>query len=233
MKKLIFLILIFTLIFPVSISAKEDYITLSPFLYSSHHLGEDLVIYGDTSLPTATLGFYYPEDQGYKGYAKFIINISAKELREGYVIPTEEYSRLWPEGVWTVAVQNGAYRDEIKIPMSKDAPLYNRQVRLAHYRDNTLTSLTTYTTQGIQISSNTISFTLEDSTLVKIYAWDNLSPTNDGDAQLFAAVYKDGYMTEAKTYSGTLSSYGKHISLEISETERFELLFWNDSLIPY
>ena len=93
MKKFIsLLILICIIASSVPAFAAENYVTLTPYPYSSHVLGEDLVIYGDTNLSNITLGLFYPEE-GYKGWAKFIQTITAKALRNGYVIPTETVSR--------------------------------------------------------------------------------------------------------------------------------------------
>jgi hypothetical protein len=174
--------------------AKDSYVKLDPFPYSTHVLGEDLVIYGDTDFSSVTLGLFYPKDQGYMGYAKFVITISGDELRKGYVIPTETYSRLWPEGNWSVVVQNGTARDEITIPMAEEA-YYNRYLRVCEYSDNTLTEVNTFACRGVIVRNNTMSISLEDGTHIRIYSWDNLSPTDSGEARLFVATYKDGYIS--------------------------------------
>lgn len=231
MKKFISIIILILLVsLSIPATAGSDYVSLTPYPYSSHILGEDLIIYGDTDFDSVTLGLYYP-DEGYLGLSKYIMVISAAELKNGYVIPTETTSRLWPEGVWKVVVQNGSARDEIKITMSSD-PVYNRSIRVAEYENNILTNLTSYICRGMQFNNNVISFTLEDATEVRIFSWNNFAPTDNGEARLFVAFYKDGYMTDIKTYSGELSDYGKHITLNISENKRIELLYWNDNLTP-
>ncbi len=233
MKKLISIILILMLIPSggICLKAQEGYVSLDPFPYSTHVLGEDLVIYGDTDFASVTLGLFYPKDQGYMGYAKYIITITARELKEGYVIPTETYSRLWPKGDWSVVVQNGTARAEITIPMAEEA-CYNRYVRVCEYSDNTLTAVNTFACRGVVIKNNTMSFSLSDGTTIRIYSWDNLSPTDSGEARLFVAFYKDGYMIKAKIYSGNLDSFSNHVTLTASESERVEILYWEDGLIP-
>lgn len=233
MKKLIsiFLIAISIICQNVCVMAKDSYVSLDPFPYSTHVLGEDLVIYGDTDFSQVTLGLFYPKDQGYMGYAKFVITISADELREGYVIPTETYSRLWPKGDWSVVVQNGTARDEITIPMAEEA-CYNRYLRVCEYTDNTLTEVNTFACRGVVIKNSSMSISLEDGTLIRIYSWDNFSPTDSGNSRLFVAWYKDGYMLKAKTYSGNLNNFSNHITLTASENERVEILYWEDNLIP-
>ncbi len=232
MKKFIsVLILICFLTAHVTAFAEDDYITLVPYPYSTHVLGEDLVIYGDTNLSSLTLGFFYPEDQGYMGYAKFIMTISAKELKEGYVIKTDTFSRLWPEGKWTVRVQNGDAKDEMKITMTTD-PVFDREVKLAEYEDNALINLTSIKVRGIIVKDNIVEFTKEDNTVVKIFSWNNLSPTDNGESKIYVTHFNDGYLTEVKTYDGTLTSYGNHISLDMDKGNSFKLFYWNDNLNP-
>ena len=231
MKKLISIVLIFILCQSVCVMANDSNISLDPYPYSSHVLGEDLVIYGDTDFDQVTLGFYYPKDQGYMGYAKYIITITADELKNGYVIPTETYSRLWPEGDWTVVVQNGSARDEITISMAIDAS-YDRHVRICEYSDNALSFVETYSCRGIVIKDNVLSFSLEDGTEYRIFSWNNFAPANSGKTKLFIATYKDGYMTDIKTYTGTLTDFGNHITLTVSDTKRVEILYCEDNLTP-
>ena len=232
MKKFISLVItILLLTSAVPAFAIEGYVKLDPYPYSTHVLGEDLIIYGDTNFDSVTLGFYYPKDQGYMGYAKLIITITADELKNGYVIPTEEYSRLWPEGNWSVVVQNGTARDEIVIPMAKEA-FYNRYLRVCEYSDNTLTKVNTFICRGVVVKNNTISFSLSDGTEIRIYSWDNLSPATSGETTLYLASYKDGYMLDVKTFIGNLDNFTNHITLICSDTERVEILYWEDNLIP-
>jgi hypothetical protein len=130
-----------------------------------------------------------------------------------------------------VVVQNGTARDEITIPMAEEA-YYNRYLRVCEYSDNTLTEVNTFACRGVIVRNNTMSISLEDGTCIRIYSWDNLSPTDSGEARLFVATYKDGYMLKAKTYSGNLDSFSNHITLTASENERVEILYWEDNLIP-
>lgn len=232
MKKVLLFILLILIMFPAISSAEESFTALDPYPYSSHILGEDLVIYGDTSFSKVVLGLFYPDDeQGYLGMAKFIITISADELREGYVIPTDTFSRLWPEGEWTVRIQNDMYFDEIKIPMTKEAK-FDRIIKLATYEDDALVTLTSYQTRGVILKNNVFSFVTEDGTTVRIFSWNNFSPTNEGESRIFVSFSKDGYMTDIKTYHGFLSSYSDHICIIGENGDSFKLFYWNDNLQP-
>lgn len=231
MKKIISLLLILILAFPVTISASEGYISLSPYPFSTHTLGEDLVIYGSTNLSHITIGLYYPDIPGYNGKYNYVMTISAKELREGHIIPTETVSRFWPEGSWKIVAQNGNVRDEMFVPMTS-TPLYDRNIRIAEYADNTLTEVKTYTSRGIERKNGILKISLEDGEEIRIFSWNNLSPTESGDTQLFIATFKEGYMTNIKARTGNLTCYGNHTVLNISETERIEVFTWDDNLIP-
>ncbi len=233
MKKLVSVIVvlsIFLACFPAF--AKESFITLDPYPYSTHVLGEDLVICGDTDFASVTVGLYYPDDeQGYKGYAKYIMTISGEELKNGYVIPTETKSRLWPCGVWSVVVQNGSVRDEIRINMQTEA-VFNRFFRVAEYDNSALIKLTTYPCRGVISKNNTLSFTTEEGKTVKIFAWNNLAPTSCGEARIFIATYEEGYLINTQTFQGVLSKDGCHLTLNISESKRVEIFLWNEQLNP-
>lgn len=233
MKKFIAFLLILIMCFPsVSICAEEDYIKLEPYPYSSHVLGEDLIIYGDTSFKTVSLGLYYPDDeQNYRGKPKLIIPIFDYELRSGYKIETDTLSALWPRGEWKIRIQYGDYKDEITVNMTTE-PMYDRYIRIAEYSDNTLTSLVTHTVRGMRLHNNMLEFTTEDGNEIRIFSWDNFAPTDSGSTRLFIATYKDGYMQSAKTYEGVLTDYENHISLDISPRERLELFYWSDSFAP-
>lgn len=232
MKKLISFILIFIMCQPVFTLAKDSYITLDPYPYSSHVLGEDLVIYGDTDFSTVVLGFYYPDDeQGYKGYSKYVITISGDELRHGFVIPTETYSRLWPEGVWKVVVQNGSIRDEIGIPMTKEAS-YNRNVMIAEYSDSALVSVASYRCRGVKTQNNIFEFATEDNTVIKVFSWNNFAPTASGETGIYIAFYKDGYMLDAKVYTGVLSEFDTYFTLDIPQDKQLKFFYWDDNMSP-
>lgn len=233
MKKLISIILILIICQPVCALAEDSYISLDPYPYSSHTLGEDLIIYGDTDFSTVVLGLYYPNDeQGYMGYAKYVITISGDELRSGYVIPTETYSRLWPEGVWKIVVQNGENaRDEISIPMTKEA-IYNRNVMVAEYSDNMLTTVTSYRCRGVICRNNTFEFITEDNTVIKVFSWNNFTPTDSGETSIFIAFYKDGYMLAAKVYTGVLSRFDTYFTLDIPQNKQLKFFYWDDNMNP-
>lgn len=232
MKRFVSLILIFILCQPVCIFADSSYIKLNPYPYSSHVLGEDLIIYGDTNIPHVILGLYYPDDeQGYRGYAKYILTISCDDLKNGYVIPTDTHPGLWPEGEWKIVVHNGDAHDEITILMSKE-PSYNRHLRICEYTDNTLTSVDTYSCRGVQYKDSVITVPLSDGSEMRIFSWNNLSPANSGVTTLFVTTFKDGYMTDIKTLSGELIDYGNHTTLIISPTKRFEIFCWTNNLTP-
>ncbi len=232
MKKLIsFIIIISIIALAVPTGAANSYIKLDPYPYSTHVLGEDLVIYGDTDFGNVTLGLFYPYENGYNGMSKYIITLSAEEFRAGHVIKTDVKSRLWPEGKWRVKVQSGDVYDEIYITMSETAQ-YNQILKVAEYEDSTLTSLTSYFTRGVQFKNNVLSFALEDGTVVKIFSWDNFAPTDNGKSRIYIAFYNDGYLTKTRTYEGELLSYGNHISLKIGDTKTVKLFYWNENLSP-
>ncbi len=232
MKKFISVILILIMCQPLLALAKDSYITLEPYPYSSHVLGEDLIIYGDTDFSQVTLGFYYPDDeQGYMGYAKYIMTIGADELKNGYVIKTETYSRLWPEGVWKIVVQNGSVRDEIGIPMAKEAD-YNRKVMIAEYSEGALTAFNSYRCRGVNKRNNTLEFVTEDDTVIRVFSWNNFAPTDSGETSIFIAFYKDGYMTDAKVYTGCLSEFDTYFTLDIPQNKQLKFFYWNDNMNP-
>lgn len=230
MKKIISLILILVLCTPLSALAAEKYISITPYPLSSHILGEDLVIYAETNLSLVVIGLYYPVTGGYN--LKFHDVVYASDLKKGYTIPTsDEIGKKNPEGKWKLLIQYGNVSDEINIPMTSE-PVYNRYVRIAEYSDNTLTHIRTYTCRGIEYSDKTISFSTEDGKEIRIFSWDNLSPTDSGETQLFIATYEDDYMTDIRTYRGELCCYGNHTTLNSSASERLEIYYWHDNLIP-
>lgn len=231
MKKLISSLLSIIIILSSSVAfADSSYINITPLPYSSHVLGEDLIIKGETDFSHVTIGLFYPEDQGYNGMAKYVLTIPSKELSDGFIIQTETYSRLWPRGIWTVKVQNGNVSSSVKINMVSEA-LYDRTVKLATYENNTLTNIESYAVRGISIRDNIIEFITNDGKLIKIYSWNNLAPVTEGESQIFVATYENDYLINIKAYSGTLSSYDSFVSLN-SENKTFKLFYWNDNLTP-
>ena len=232
MKKIIAFLLVLILAFPVGVSAAEKYISIDPYPFSTHVLGEDLVIYGNTNIAYVNIGLYYPDIPGFYGYAKYIMTISAKELREGYSIPTDALSDRWPEGTWKVIVQSGTTVDQLYIPMTAQ-PSYNRYVRIAEYASDTLVNVKTHLCRGIEKRNGVLKITPEDGTEIRIFSWNNLAPSAKGATQLFIATYENGYMTEVKTYTGNLVKYGNHVRLNINEgSDRLEIFCWEDNLIP-
>lgn len=233
MKKLVSVIVLLSLLFAYSpIFAADSFIELDPYPYSTHVLGEDLVICGDTDFGQVTLGLFYPDDeQGYHGYAKYIMTIDAEDLKNGYVIPTETKSRLWPTGLWKVVVQNGSCRDEIFINMQTEAE-FDLFVRIAEYENSSLTKLTTYPCRGVVSKNGILSFTTMDGTTVKIFTWNNFAPTVSGEARIFIATYTDGYLTDTRTFQGTLSRNGYHLTLNISENKSVGIFIWSEQLNP-
>lgn len=230
MKKFISLILILVLCTPLSALAAEKYITITPYPLSSHVMGDDLVVYAKTNLSYATIGLYYPVTGGYN--LKFSDIVYASDLKKGYTIPTSgEIGKKNPEGNWKLIIQYGNASDEIYILMTSE-PLYNRYVRIAEYSDNTLTDISTYACRGIEYSNKTISFSSSDGKDIRIFSWDNLSPTDSGETQLFIATYEDDYMTDIRAYKGELSCYGNRTTLNISPSARLEIYYWYDNLVP-
>ena len=231
MKKILSLLIILVLAFPVGAYASEDFIALDPYPYSSHVLGDDLIVRGDTNQPYVTIGFYYPYENGYNGIAKLIVTVTAKEFRQGYTIKTDYLSRLWPEGLWRIKAQYGNISAEEMIPFTKD-PLFDRQLRIAEYKDNTLTAVTSYLCRGIQKKDNTLIIPLSDGSLLRVFSWNNFAPADSGMVNLFMATYTDGYVTNIKAFSGELVDYGNHTSLIISPTDRVEFFYWDGNLKP-
>ena len=229
-RTIAFILILFTLS-QLPIYAANSYITIDPYHYSTHILGEDLVIYGDTDFSNVTLGLFYPKDQGYNGLSKYIQTISRDELKNGYSIPTGTFSRLWPCGNWKVKVQYGDIYDEIFINMQEEAA-FDRKLRVVEYENSALKEIKAYPIRGMVFKNNVLSFSLEDGSLIKIYAWNNLSPVAYGDGKVFVATYKDGYLTNTKTYEGTISYFGHHISLKLSENKTIKLFYWDDNLKP-
>lgn len=231
MKKFICFVILILLTFPHKSFAQNSYITLEPYPYANHVLGEDLTVYGDTDFSYVSLGLYYPKDQGYQGKVKYIITLTADELRSGYVIPTGTYSNLWPEGEWRVKVQYDDFYAEQYIAMGKTAS-FDQRLYVSEYDNSTLTALSSYKTRGVQLKNNILSLSLEDNSEVKIFSWSNLSPVCDGESRIFIARYKDGFLTDIKTYQGTISHYGYSISLKIDNFKTVKLFCWRDNLTP-
>ncbi len=231
MKKFLVILISVLICFPTLAFAKEDYISLLDYPYSTHVLGEDLVIYGETNIANVSLGLYYPnDDQGYMGYAKLIIALTADELKKGYVIKTDTFSRLWPEGEWTVRVQSGDVYDTITIPMRKEAD-FNRKVKIAAYNLGAMESISTYKSRGGYIKDNVVTFLLENNVTMKIFSWNNFTPVSEGESRVFVAFYKDGYLTKAQSFFGTLSRYSDHISIENGEN-KLKIFCWDENLTP-
>ncbi|MGM9552417.1 MAG: hypothetical protein ACI3XA_09215 [Clostridia bacterium] len=232
MKRFILFIIIALIITAsIPVGASNSFMALTPYPYSTHVLGEDLIIYGNTDFGSVVLSLFYPEDGGYMGMAVYTLTLTASELRQGHVIKTEPKSLRWPEGKWKVRIQNGTIYDELYINMT-EFPVFDQSVRVCEYENSTLTSLATYNTRGVQFKDNIISFVLEDGTEVKIYYWDNFKPVDTGTGRIYIAFYHDGYLTDIKTYPGELSTYGYHVSLNISDNRAVKIFYWNENLNP-
>lgn len=230
MKKIVLFIILIAMCLPVQTFAAEKYIALEEYPYSTHTLGEDLTVYGSTNINAyISLGLYTPYYDSYK--ILFNDSITPKELKNGYTIPIPNESNAHPEGKWLLVVQFGNVRDELYINMTAE-PLYDRYVRMAEYSDNTLVSVETFKSRGIQFKDNIISFTTESSEEIRIFSWNNLSPVNEGDSRIFVAHYVDGYITKVNTYEGTLLYYNGSVCLESENGKYFKLLYWGENLIP-
>ncbi len=207
--------------------AKNSYIHITPLPYSSYILGEDITVRGETDFDFVTLGFYYPEEDGYYGLAKFIISLSASELRGGYVIPTDTLSKQWPEGSWRILVQSGSVRDDIYVTLL-EKPVYDKYLRIAEYDGGILTKVSTYPTRGAVFSENVISFALDGGITLRLFFWnDALSPENSGNGSIYAAFCKDGTLLSATKYSAELSQ-----SFPVTMTKdgkTVKLLYWNNA----
>ncbi len=115
MKKLIAFLLCICMIFPVMVvSAQEIFIELDSLRYDEYMRGETIIVTGDTNA-YVTLGLYYPEHYG--SSAKYIMTFSPEELSEGVSIETDTDDRLWPDGVWTIVVQNGDVAEALEFTL--------------------------------------------------------------------------------------------------------------------
>lgn len=117
MKKFISLLICICLIiaaFPVS--AVEASIELDSLRYDEYMRGETVVISGEANV-YVTLGLYYPEHYG--STAKFIQTYSPSELADGIELELGTEEKLWPEGVWTIIVQNGDASESLEFTLSE------------------------------------------------------------------------------------------------------------------
>lgn len=230
MKKVVLFIILIIMCLPVQAFAAEKYITLEEYPYSTHVLGEDLIIYGSTNINAyLSLGLYIPVTGGYTPL--YYDSITPKQLKNGYTIPTPIESGKHPQGEWLLVVQFGTVRDELYINMTAE-PLYDRYVHMAEYSDNTLVNVETYKSRGIRFRDNIISFTTEMGEEIRIFSWNNLSPVSEGNSRIFVAHYKDGYITKVNTYEGTLRCYNGSVCLENENGSYFKLLYWTENLTP-
>lgn len=228
MKKLISIFITISILsFSVPSLAEDLYISLEPLPYSAHLLGETITIYGSTNISNVSVALISPD-----GDLKDVFVLSASRLKHGYSIPTDTAANGWAEGEWTIRAQAMGIVAELKINMTS-APDYDRTVRVAHYVDSTLQSLTSYQCRAIEIKDNIISFTLPDENIVKIYSWNNFQPVQSGESRVFITLNSaDGYVTDVRTYQGTLSALSNHFTLKISENEYLKFFYWKDILTP-
>ncbi len=230
MKKFLLFLIVFILAFPQTTFAAESYIEVDPLAYSSYCRGEDFTIKGDTNLASFTLGLYPPKVEGFYSIAKYIMTCFSDELSEGITIPIGTNTIEWPEGVWQVILQNGSVRTVVDIPIYNE-PVYDRKIMVCEYSDNTLMDISTYFCRGA-FFGETIAFETKEGFCYEIFTWDNLSPTDAGDATVYVAEFKDDILTTIKAYSGTLDPSSEMIVLNISPTECIKIFYWNDLLNP-
>lgn len=207
--------------------AENSYIHIMPFPYSSYVLGEDIVVKGETDFDSVILGFYYPDENGYGGLAKLIINIFDYELREGYVIHTDTLSRLWPEGRWHITVQNGSVREDVYINLL-EKPVYDKYLRIAEYDGDMLTAVKTYPARGAFFSDGCISFALENGMTLKLFFWnDSLSPSKGEKGKVYSALYRDGSLLTLSIYTADLSQSFPIKAVKDGKTVKF--FYWSSS----
>ena len=205
MKKLaafLCIVLLFAASLPVK--AARSYINLHESGLSSYRFGEDIIIHGDTDFPHVVLGLYYPKDSGYGGRSKSVYVVTAKELKDGFVIPAGEGSS-WPEGIWCVRAQNGNVQDELYFSLVSE-PVFDRTLIAAEYNsENALISLFSYPSRGLQRQQNKVFIPLSDSRVLKIFYWSNsLSPASYGRGTAYFALFDGEYLVEAKRYTASL-----------------------------
>ncbi len=207
------------------------YISIAPYPYSSHILGEELVIYADTNAPAVILGLYSLRPNG--SVNKFIHSstLFPSELKNGYSIPTSTVSGAWQEGDYLLLLQYGSVRAE-KIIRMTSSPVYDRNVIISEYSDNTLVNTASYRCRGIAEKNGVYELSLENGTLIKIYSWNNFNPASEGKTTLFVTTYQDGFMTSTKHYNGFLSKSLNHFTLETNDGGKLKLFVWNDNLNP-
>lgn len=233
MKKIIAVLLItLSLLFGnIAHANAEYYISITPYPYSSHVLGEDLVIYADTNAPAVVLGLYSLTSSGLVDKFIYSSTLFRSELKNGYSIPTSQQSDRWIEGDYLLILQYGSVRSEEIIHMRTE-PIYDRNAIISEYSDDTLIQSSIYRCRGIARKDNVYEIALEDNTLIKIYSWNNFSPTANGETTVFVATYQDGYMTKAQHYSGFLHTSLNYFVLNSDDGNTLKLFVWNNNLTP-
>lgn len=215
----------------VAHAAESYYINVDPYPYSSHILGEDLVVYGDTNATAVVLGLYSLRDNGSVAAFLYSSTVFRSELKNGYSIPTSRAGGSWKEGDYLLVLQYGPTKSESIIHMSYE-PVYDRNVIICEYSDNTLINSVSYRCRGIAKRNGIYEIALQDGSSIKIFFWNNFVPTENGEATVFISANQDGYMTSAKHYRGFLSSDGNRFTMKLENGGELKLFLWNDSLNP-
>lgn len=231
-KTVLFILIIISLLsFSLCTHAAGNYISIERYPFSSHVLGEDLIICGETDFSHVSVALYYPDDRGYGGELKFAIILTKNEFKDGYAIKTEPSNRLWPEGLWTLKVQNGQIYDEITVKMTSQ-PDFSQKIFVAEYTYNTLTSLSSYSTRGVLKNNNVVCFKAEDGTEIKVFSWDCLKPADCGDCRIYIAFYNFGMLTDIKSYQGSLADGSNCILLNMPGGKSIKIFCWDDDMSP-
>lgn len=231
-KTVLFILIVISLLsFSLCTHAAGSFIRIEQYPFTSHLLGEDIIICGETDFSHVSVALYYPDDRVYKGELKFGIILTKNEFKDGYAIKTESSTPLWPEGLWTLRVQNGQIYDEITVNMTSQ-PDFSRKILVAEYTDSTLTSLSSYNTRGVSKNNNVIFFKSEDGKEVKVFSWDRLRPTDCGESRIYIAFYKYGCLTDIKSYQGSLAEFSNCILLNMPSGKTIKIFYWGSNISP-
>lgn len=117
MKKVLSIIISLCLLISAIPALAEDVIIELDELKYDEYMYEETVVISGYSNVYVTLGLYYPEHYG--SSAKYVLTYSPDELSEGIEIELGEKSNLWPEGVWTIIVQNGDVSEALEFTLSE------------------------------------------------------------------------------------------------------------------
>ncbi len=221
MKRLFFPILTAVLLLlSLTAYAKDSYIEISPFPFSSYMLGEDITVKGSTDFSYVTIALFYPKSS----IIKFTAVVSSKELREGYTIHTGSFSSNWPEGRWHLKVQNGGVSSSIYVNLTKEEE-YRSRLYVTEYEDGCMKSVFSVPAKGAYFKNGTITLKLKDET-VKIFLWDSSLSPAEGEGDLYiSSLNGEGTPLFVKKLKGSYSG-GFPITIKSNE-KTYKLFLWH------